>query len=323
MSFLSTFARLLREYMAFVTFSAMILGLLVGEPAAKLAWAVPWFFSVLTFNSGLGLRIQDLRCLQSKPWIIPFHLLWLHAITPLIALGVSSLFPFPPEAIMGFVILAIIPVSASCVVWIAMYRGNIALGMALVFIDTLFAPFLIPYALDFLFGSTVHMDPLRMLRGLFWMLLFPTLLALFLNRLTDGKLQRVAGKPVATLAQCSIFMILFINGGIVAPLFRNLDILFVAIFAMAFAFLCLWFVLNYLLGRLLLGNDADTISFMLNSTIRSTTTGMVIAMTYFSPLTTLTVVSMMLVQQPMASFIGKRLSRKFANREHAEDSCRT
>ena len=303
--------RFIQEHMALLSFSCLLAGLLAGEFAEGLGGAIPWLFAVLTFNSGLGLRVQDLGCVRAKPWILPFHLVWLHVAAPLMAMAATNLLGFPVDAVMGFAILAMLPVSASTVVWIGFYRGNVTLAMALLLMDTVLTPFIIPYALDFLFGATVHMDPLRMLRGLFWMLLFPTLLALFLNRLTGGGLQRVAGKTFSLLARFAIFTILFINGGVISPFFRDFDPVFFAVVAMAGAYFVLWFLANFFLGLAIFKNREDTISFMLCSSIRSITAGMVIAMAYFAPLTTVTVVTGMLFQPPLASYSGTLASRYF------------
>ena len=302
----------IREHIAFISLSCVVCGILAGEGAARFSAAVPWFFAVLTFNSGLGLRIRDLGSLRSKPWILPLHLAWLHLVMPVLAFGVTKLLSFPNEAVMGFVILSIIPISASCVVWVGIYKGNVTLAMALLLMDTVLAPFIIPSALHFMFGAGVHMDPLRMLRGLFWLLLAPTLLALTLNRLTQGGLQKVAGKTVSSLAQGAIFCILFINGGVVAPFFPNPTPLFFAILGVCFAMYCVWFGLGFFMGRSILGGSKDVISFMLCSSVRSPTTGIVIAMTYFAPLATLPIVMGMLVQPSMSSFTGKLASRYLA-----------
>lgn len=305
----------IQKHLALLCLVSLFAGLGLGETAAGMAAAIPWFLALLTFNSGLGLRLQDLASLRQKPWILPLHLTLLHMGMPLVAMSASSLLGFPADAVMGFVILAIIPLSASGIVWVGIYRGNLTLAMALLLADMLLAPFIIPYALELLFGASVHLDPLRMLKSLFWMLLFPTLLALFLNRVTSGKLQRVAGNAFSLLAKMSMFMLLFINGGVVAPFIHDFDLLFFELLFMVFALNCLWFVLSFSIGRLFFSDDQDVIAFMYSSTIRGTATGIVIAMTFFPPLTTLVVVMNLLFQQSMGSFAGKIVLRFFEKRK--------
>ena len=304
----------IQKYLALLCLASLFAGLASGESAARMAAAIPWFLGLLTFNCGLGLRLQDLASLRRKPWVLPLHLALLHVGMPLIAMSLSSLLGFDFDAVMGFVILAIIPISASGVVWVGIYRGNLTLAMALLLMDMLLAPFFIPYVLELLFGASVHLDPFRMLQSLFWMLLFPTLLALLLNRATNGGLQRVAGSAFSFLAKMSMFVLLFINGGVVAPFFHDFDLLFFELLLMVFFFCCLWFILSFCLGRLVFSEDQDVVAFMYSSSIRGTATGIVIAMTFFPPMTTLVVVMNLLFQQSMGSVAGKIVLRHLARK---------
>lgn len=307
--------RFIQEHMALLCFSCLLAGLLAGGFAEGMAFAIPWLFGILTFNSGLGLRVQDLSCIRAKPWVLLLLLVWLHIAAPLVVMTATSLLGFHVDAVMGFAILSMLPVSASTIVWVGFYRGNVTLAMTLLLVDTVLSPFLIPYVLDFLFGATVHMHPFRMLRGLFWMLLFPTLLALALNRITNGTLQRVAGSAFSIFARLAIFTILFINGGVIAPFFQDFDPVFFAVIPVSGMLYALWFLSNFFLGLAIFKNREDTIGFMTACSVRSVTAGMVIAMTYFAPLTTVTVVTGMLFQPPLASLSGKLASGYFERRE--------
>lgn len=299
---ISNFAQ---KHFASLCIMFLFVGAMVGEAAAALAPAVPWLMGVLMFSSGLGLRLQDLDGLREKPWMLPVILGMLHVLIPLISLGISTMLGFSPDVVMGLVLLAIIPISATSLVWIGIYRGNLTLCMAFILADTLLAPFIIPYMLDILFGAQVHMDPLRMLRGLFWMLLFPTVLAIICNRVSGGELQRVAGAGIAFSSKLAVYTIVAINGGIVAPLFQKFDLSIFLVFGTVFLFCALWFVFTFFVGLLLFKDKADILAFMLGSSIRGTSTGMAIATTYFSPLTALTVVFNMLFQQPLGAWFGK------------------
>lgn len=297
-----------QNHFAFLCIASLAVGVMIGSPAGALAPATPWLMGVLMFSSGLDLRVQDLACLRGRPWLLPVILLLLHVAIPLVWMGISTMLRFPLEAVMGFTILAIIPVSASCIVWISLCRGNTTLGMALILVDSLAAPFIIPYVLSVLFGADVHVDTLRMLRGLLWMLFFPIVLALFCNRATNDGLRRVAGRQFAIMAKLAILAMLCINGGVVSPYFRELTPLFVLTCGMTLCFCALLFLISFFAGRVLFTRKEDVLAFMLCS-VRTTTTGMVIAMTYFPPLVTLTVAFAMLFQQPLGAWTGKTALR--------------
>lgn len=305
---------LFQEHYAFLCIFCLALGVFSGSRAGDLFPVVPWLMALLMFSSGLGLRLRDLETLGRRPWLLPVILLLFHIVFPLAWAGIGRLFGFPPEVVMGFAILAILPVSASCVIWMTFYRSNVTLGMAVLLVDTLVAPFIIPYVLAFLFGANVQLDPFQMLQSLFWMLFFPTFMALLCNRLSHGNLERVAGKPLAVGAKLAILAILWVNGGAVSPYCRDLSFTLLLICGMTLCLVALLFAATFLLGCLLFTRKEDVIALMLCS-IRATTAGIVIAMAYFPPLTTFTVVLNMLFQQPMGAWAGKRALRYLENKE--------
>lgn len=313
MNISSSISKYIQNHFALLSIVFLVVGLLIGKPAAGLASAIPWLMAILMFSSGLGLRIEDLRSLRERPWLLPVILVLLHAGIPLLAMGITYPLGFPLDAVMGFVILAVVPISATSIVWGGICRGNITLGMAILLVDTVCAPFIIPYILAFLFGADVSMDPFRMLRGLFWMLFFPTFLALVCNRVTRGELQRVAEKPIAFLAKLAVFAILVINGGVVAPFVRDINLTLLLVFGATVALTAFWFPVSFWAGRLLFSNGEDALALMMTA-LRGSTTAMVIAMTYFPPMTTLVVVFCMLFQQPLAAYAGK-IARNYLDRK--------
>jgi predicted Na+-dependent transporter len=265
---------------------------------------------VYTFNSGLGLRLRDLECLRGKPWIAPLYLSLLHFFAPLVMWGVGSPF-FGPEAVMGFIFIGMMPMAVCSIMWTEIHRGNVTLVTAFIMVDTLVAPFLIPYALQLFSGAGVRLDSLRMVWGLFWMLLFPIMLALVLNHLSRGGLRRRAGNCLSMLSKTAMLGLFLINGGVTAPFFLDISLSTLCLFGMAVFVSALMFVMNYGLGRLLFSRIEDLLAFMLGASMRTLTTGMVLAMTYFTPLTTFTVLLAMIVQQPLGSLAGKIAARRW------------
>ncbi|SBW10371.1 conserved membrane hypothetical protein [uncultured delta proteobacterium] len=304
MNIISSFSECMQKYFPLLCIVFLIIGLLIGEMAAGLAYAIPWLMALLMFSSGLGLRVEDLQSLRERPWLLPVILALLHVVIPLLAMGITYPLGFPLDAVMGFVILAVIPISATSVVWVGIYRGNVTLGMAILLVDTICAPFIIPYVLAFFFGADVSMDPFGMLRGLFWMLFFPTFLALVCNRVTQGGLQRIAGQPIAFASKLAVFAILVINGGVVAPFVHDFNLMLLLVFCATLALTAFWYLFSFWAGRLLFPKGEDALALTLTA-LRGSTTGMVIAMTYFPPMATLVVVFCMLFQQALAAYFGK------------------
>lgn len=308
--------RFTQSHMPYLSIGFLLLGLFAGESAARFAALVPYFFVVIMFNSGLGLRLDDLQSLRERTWVLPLQLAILHLITPALAWAVTSPF-YDSETVMGFVVLTMMPISPSCVLWAGIFRSNITLAMALILVDTLAAPFIIPYALQLFSGASVALDPLRMLRGLALMLLAPSLLAIICNRISNGSVQRKAGRTFSLLAKLSIYAILFINGGVTSRFFTGLNWSIAAMAGTVFVLYLFIFTANLIAGKLLFPARGDVIAFMICLSVRSLTTGMVIATTYFAPVATFIVMLGMFYQQPMASFAGKAVDRIFRIKEQA------
>jgi predicted Na+-dependent transporter len=170
---------------------------------------------------------------------------------------------------------------------------------------------LIPYALQLFSGAGVHLEPFRMLRGLFWMLVFPIGLSLTLNHLSAGGVQRLAGNSLSVLSKVAMLGLQAINGGVTAPFFLDFSLSTLYLFGMMVFLSCLMFVMHYGVGHLLFSRREDILAFMLGASMRSLTTAMVISLTYFSPLTTFTVLLAMIVQQPLGSLAGKLALRRW------------
>lgn len=306
--------RFSQAYMPYLSIGCLVAGLLLGPGAAGLSAAVPALFAIISFNSGLGMRVRDLRTLRERPWVLAVQMATLHVAAPCLAWAVASLF-YDAEAIMGFVILAMMPVSASSILWVGIFRGNITLAMAFILVDTLAAPFLIPPVLQLFSDASVQLEPLRMLGGLALMLFFPSLLALVCNRISNGAVQQKAGKAFSLMAKLSIFGILLINGGVTSRFFADMDWYLFSLVVMTFVLYGLLYAGNFVVGRLLFPAKEDAVAFMICMSMRSLTMGMVIATTYFSPLATFIIVLGMFFQQPMSAYAGKAAYRFLAARE--------
>jgi predicted Na+-dependent transporter len=298
----------LHRHLAFLSFGVIGAGLLVGDAVVFMAPAIPWCFTILTFNSGLGLRIRELACIHDKPWILPLHLVLLHFALPLVVWSIGSLF-FDPETVMGFVLFAMMPTSVSSIMWVGLLGGNLTMITALILIDTFFAPFIIPYALQLFSDASVILDPVNMLQGIFWMLLFPTVLALILNRLSHGGVQRIFGHSLSLMSKMMMLVILFINGSVTSPFFLNINLSFIILTCMVLFLSSLLFVITFFLGDIIFSSNEDIIAFMLGTSMRSLTMGMVLAIAYFTPLATFIVLLAMLFQQPQGAFAGKMAQR--------------
>ena len=276
---------------------SLICGLLFGGPLASLTWAVPWIFAVMTFSWGLSLRLSDLRRVVTHPFYLVIHLAILYVVLPVCTWIIAGLLFDDPRIIMGFVIISLVPVGSTSLIWVGIYRGNVALALAVIVIDILIVPFFMPFMLGILAGAQISMDRVGIMTSLALMILLPTLLAIVVNTSTPGKASKVLSPWLSLLSKTGIVFLLLINGGVASPYFHDPDWLFVGIVFFIFCLCCSGYVTTFLAGRRLFRRRGDIMAFMLSGGIRNVGAGAPIALLHFPPLTCLTVVIGMMFQQ--------------------------
>jgi len=95
-------------------------------------------------------------------------LLLLHLFIPLWAFAVGHLaFQEDSFTIIGLVLAVIIPTGVTSFIWVSIHKGNLALALAVILIDTFISPFVVPASLLVLVGRTVEIDVWNMMSGLF------------------------------------------------------------------------------------------------------------------------------------------------------------
>ncbi len=113
---------------------------------------------------------------------------------PLLAMMLGHLaFGDDPYTITGLILGAAIPTGISSFVWVNIYKGNTALTLAIILIDTILAPFAVPGIMSLLVGADVQLDTWAMMQSLFWMIVVPSLIGMVLNEWTKGKIKQVWG----------------------------------------------------------------------------------------------------------------------------------
>ncbi len=63
-----------------------------------------------------------------------------------------------PTSITGLVLGMVIPTGVTSFIWVSIYKGNSALTLAIILIDSLLSPFIVPYSLSLFVGQKVEMD---------------------------------------------------------------------------------------------------------------------------------------------------------------------
>lgn len=292
---------------------SLLFGLFLGGGLTPCAPLVPWCFAVMTFSAGLSLRPAEFRVLLARPGFLAVHILTLHLVLPLAAWAVGHAVYADEAIVTGLILIALTPAGATSVVWVGLYKGNMALALSVLLADTLVAPLVIPPMLQWLAGAEVGVDALGMTATLAGMVLAPTLLAVGLNALSRGQAQQRLSRPLGFASKLCIVGILAVNGGVASASFRAADWRIVGLVCFVFGLCCSGYLVAFCSGRALFRRREDVLAFTICGGLRNVAVGAALALLYFPPLTSLTVVTGMLFQQILGCNAGRLADRLLKN----------
>lgn len=182
MQMLNRFNKFIEKWMALVTPACLVFGVLFPQIAKYGVPFVPFVFAFITFTGALKSQFRDVANVFKTPWALLIVMVLLHLVIPGVACGLGNLiFPDNSNLITGIVLEFAVPTAVVSLMWVTIYSGNNAMSLALVVIDTVLAPFLIPATLHVMVGSRVQIDGTQMMRQLIFMVALPAVLAMTLN----------------------------------------------------------------------------------------------------------------------------------------------
>ncbi|ASA20517.1 bile acid:sodium symporter family protein [Paenibacillus donghaensis] len=295
----------LEKIMPLITPTAIAVGVLSEQTLLPHTGLVPWIFAFMTLVGSFKSNMHDMVTVLLKPQKLLILMLILHVVMPLIGwLAAMAIFPGDVYTVTGYVLLFAIPTGVVSVVWVSIYGGNIALTLALILLDTLLSPLIVPGTLYLLMGASVEIEIGEMMKGLLWMVVLPSLVGMLLNQWTKGKVNTVCGPPLAPFVKVGLFVVVAINGSSIARYLKHPDGKLVLIIAVTFVTVLLGYVIGALVARQRRWSYEDAVAVQFNSGMRNLSAGAVLAVKYFPPAVALPVISGMLFQQILAALFG-------------------
>ena len=310
--------RYLEKALPFMTPTSVILGILLSSYIIDYAFLVPWIFALITFNGSLKSNFQSLKQVITHPLPMLVALIILHIIMPIWAFLLGHLvFPGDVFTITGLVLAVVIPTGVTSMIWVSIYSGNTVLTLAIVIIDTILSPFIVPFSVSLFTGSSIEIDILSMMNGLITMIVIPSLIAMFLNQATKGKIADVWAPRLAPFAKIAVAVVVMLNSSKIAPYvldinFKLILTAFIVLMIAASGYLLSWYI-----GKLLKWKKEDVVTLTFTGGMRNISAGAVIAVTFFPPAVAVPVILGMLFQQMLASFYGTFISKYY--RKHPEE----
>lgn len=288
--------------------SAMGIGYLLHGVMGHWTGAVVILFACMTFVTALGTRLREFGYVARHPVVLASIFLLLHAFLPVVAYLVANALLHKTAYVVGVVLASSIPVGVTSIMWTGMANGDLPLGLSLVSLDTLLSPIVIPLTIHVIIGHTVSLPFWTLFWGLVWMVVLPTILGIFVNELTRGRIKAAVLPVAGPISKLSMLAVVSINVAAVTPSLTHqsglLPILLVLFFLAGFGYL-----VGYAGSRAGRLDRQKRVTMTYNVGMRNISAGIAIASQYFGHMVSIPVVLAMLFQQPFATLVFWLLGR--------------
>lgn len=310
---LSQLNRQLEKILPLITPVSVLIGVLLGSHLSGFTFLSPWLFAFMTFSGSISSSFKEFVKVIVQPLPLIATLLILHVGMPLLALGLGhTVYNNEPLTITGLILAAAIPTGITSFVWVTIYRGNIVLTLSIILMDTVLSPFVVPYTLSALVGTKVQMDTFAMMKGLFFMIVVPSLVGMLLNQWTKGRVKEQWSGRLGPFSKICMGIVVAINSSVIAPYLRDFNAKLLGLAGFVLALASLGYILGWIVAKLMKWEQDVVVALTFNSGMRNISAGAVLAVAYFPPPVAIPVVLGMLFQQSLASLFGFLLNRRYA-----------
>ena len=242
-----------------------------------------------------------------------------HIISPLIAYGLGVLlFGVDSPYVVGLVLFTIILLGVSTVLWVGMSSGNVPLMLAMVIIDSVLSPFVVPTGIHLLFRTAIETDTMQMMGDLLILIVAPTALGVILFELTKGRIQPIVQPFAAPVSKLCFVAVVSLNAAAIAPYTDMLRGDLLRLIPLAIVMVGFCYAIGFF-GTAPYRNREIQITVSYATGMRNISLGIVLALGYFSPLAAVPVVLSILIQQPLAT-LHHFVLQKINNRRAGADA---
>ena len=298
------------RHMVVIVLCCLAAGILLPQAFAPLRPAVPTFFAIMSFQSALGITLRGLKDAVVHPLAIVLALVYVHVLSPLIAFLVgTALFGADSDLVVGIVLEYCVPVATSSIMWVAMYRGNLAIALATLLVSVFASPFAIPLTLHLLFGTVVEVNALGMVLDMLYMVVVPSVVGIVVNEATHGLGTRMLSASLMPLARLMLVVIIATNSSAISDFVFHLTPQLAGVLVFVGLFESFNFLTGAALAYVFRQRRERAVAMLFQSGMRNISAGAVLAMQYFPPASLFAVMAGVLFQQVLAALFGKVADR--------------
>jgi len=288
----------------------IVLGLLLPSVFSHLRPFVPWLFGIMTFSGALKLRAREFGATIKSPSPILLFLVSAHILMPAIAMFASSLFFDNADIVAGFVLLFSGPTAVSGFIWVSILKGDMALCLTLILLDTLLAPIVVPGSVSVLMGAKTAMDTSGIAVSLILMVVIPTFLGVAINEASKKKIPNLICPYLDPLSKICLLLVIAANASPLASWIKFTDTLVWKTAALCIALTTGAFLISKLAAVTGKCRSPKDTTLIISGGLRNNSAVMTIAVTFFPEAAALPVLLSIMFQQTIAAIMGKVLVRK-------------
>ena len=301
----------MEKLLPLVTPLGVVLGLFFPGVFIKLRPFVVWIFSLITFSGALKLRAVEFGRTMRSPLPIALAFVSSHVLMPLLALFLSTVFfKSSPDTITGFILLYCGPAAVSGFIWSGIYRGDNALVLTLILLDTLLAPLVVPGTILVLLGAKTAIDITGITVSLIIMVVAPTIIGVIVNEASRGKVPPLICPYLNPLSKIGLMLVIAANASPVMPQLRIADPMVWKVGAMSITLTVIGFALAKFTGIVGKLKREKQVSLFFASGLRNISAVTTIAVTYFPAVAVLPTLLGIVFQQTIAALMAKLMIRK-------------
>ena len=300
------------------------LGVFFPEVFTRLRPSVFWLFATITLSGSLTISTRDLGKTITSPFPIFIFIFTVRIIMPLIVFFISRLiFKGDQNTIAGYILVYAVPTAVLGFVWTSIFKGDPALSLALILLDTLLAPLVVPGTIKLLLGTSISLDMTGMIISLILMVVIPTILGVTFNELSRGKIPAMINPYLSPFSKICMVMVIAANSAAVAPQIRLDNPRLWIITAATIGFTVFGFVFAKFTSIISKLDNKKHISLFFASSLRNTSAAMTLGTQFFPPAAALPAILGIVFQQTTASIMGRIFLGKIPDDTNTKASDKT
>ena len=306
------FGNLIGSKMPLIVPCCVAAGVLLPQVFSPIRTVVPVMFAFMTFQGSLNNTVHQLVGVFKHPKDLIVILLISQVFMPTLAYFLASLlFAGNVNLITGILLEYSVPVAVVSFMWVGMFHGDGPLGLAVILVSTVLAPFSIPLTLQILMGHSIQIDAAKMIFDMVLMIALPALAGMMVNELTHGWGHERLSPAISPACRALLVIIITANSTAMSSYVLHMTWGRVAVALFIFVYACSGYVWGMLVARLLHQPQPALITMSFTCGLRNISSGAVIASQYFPGEVVFPVMCGTLFQQMLAAFFGALIHRLY------------